>query len=108
MGYSLVNKSGPCMNVCKDKVKREKLAARVPLPLLEDMSVPGTLRQQSFLALDSCVQKCTFELQDEQLLAKLSAGGMVALDAKDHLQCLVSLYYNAMHDEGKDRTDQVI
>ena len=46
--------------------------------LCEDMSALGILHEASIFHLDSCVWKCTFEVQDERLLAKLSAGDMVA------------------------------
>ena len=35
------------------------------------------------------------KLQDRQLLAKLSAGDLIAQDAQYHLQCLVALYNRA-------------
>lgn len=53
------------------------------------------LHKASTFNLDSQVLKCAHDLQDESLLAKLSAGDMIALEAKYHLQCLVSLYNKA-------------
>ena len=50
------------------------------------------LRKAATLELDFRVRKCAQQLQDEPLLAKLSAGDMVALDAEYHNKCLVSLY----------------
>ncbi len=38
---------------------------------------------------------CPAILQDQSLLAKLSAGDLIALEAKYHAQCLVSLYNKA-------------
>ena len=35
------------------------------------------------------------KLQDKELLAKLSAGDLIAQDAQHHLPCLVSLYNRA-------------
>ena len=40
-------------------------------------------------------QKCALVLQDQQLLAKLSAGDMIVQDVKYNLKCLVSLYNKA-------------
>jgi len=44
------------------------------------------------LSLNKRVKDCANDLQDERLLAKLSAGDMIAQDAKYHSRCLVSLY----------------
>lgn len=45
--------------------------------------------------LDICVRQCALKLQDKPLLAKLSAGDLIAQEAKYHTQCLVSLYNRA-------------
>ena len=45
--------------------------------------------------IDSRVRKCAKTLQDTALLAKLSAGDLVALEAKYHAKCRVALYNNA-------------
>lgn len=36
--------------------------------------------------------RCAIELQDAVLLAKLTPGGMIALEAKCHSKCLTKLY----------------
>ena len=41
------------------------------------------------------MRSCAELLEDTELLAKLSAGDMVALDAKYHTKCLVKLYNRA-------------
>ena len=51
-----------------------------------------SLHRASTLHLDVRVRHCALHLQDKALLAKLSAGDMVALDAEYHIKCLVSLY----------------
>ena len=51
-----------------------------------------SLYRASTLHLDVRVRHCALHLQDKALLAKLSAGDMVALDAEYHIKCLVSLY----------------
>ena len=56
-----------------------------------DTETGDPLRNASTFQLDSRVRKCALELQDDRLLAKLSAGDMVALEAK----CLVAYYRKA-------------
>ena len=76
----------------------------------EKMSTSEPLHEASTLRVDSRVRKCPLILQDEWLLAKVSAGDMLAQDAKYHPKCLVSLYNNAtaVQDKGeKDSTDKV-
>ena len=60
---------------------------------------PGTtgklLCKASTFGMDVRVRQCTIKLQDKELLAKLSAGDLIAQDAQYHLSCLVSLYNQA-------------
>ena len=49
----------------------------------------------STFGLDARVRQCALQLQDQNLLAKLSAGDLIAMEAKYHSQCLVSLYNRA-------------
>ncbi|XP_072178978.1 uncharacterized protein [Diadema setosum] len=57
--------------------------------------------------IDKNVRKCAIELGDAELLAKLSAGDMVAIEAKYHRNCLRALYNKvrpaAPKDEDADR-----
>ncbi len=41
------------------------------------------------------MRQCALKLQDKPLLAKLSAGDLIAQEAKYHPQCLASLYNKA-------------
>ncbi|XP_014664507.1 PREDICTED: uncharacterized protein LOC106806883 [Priapulus caudatus] len=50
------------------------------------------LRNASTFELDIRVRQCALKLQDKPLLAKLSAGDLIAQEAKYHAQCLASLY----------------
>ena len=59
----------------------------------EGMSEP--LRAASTYKVDDRVRKSALALQDGKLLAKLSAGDMMAQDAKYHPLCLASLYKRA-------------
>ena len=65
-----------------------------------------SLHEAATMYLDSRVRKCARDLQDESLLAKLSVGDMVAIDAKYHLQCLVSLYNRASALSTTRKTDE--
>ena len=49
----------------------------------------------STFGVDFHMWQCAMKLQDEKLLAKLSAGALIAQDTQYHLQCLVSLYNKA-------------
>ena len=53
------------------------------------------LRNASTFEVDTHVRQCALKLQDKPLLAKLSAGDLIAQEAKYHPQCLTSLYNKA-------------
>ena len=53
---------------------------------------PKNLRKCQRLELHNCVKNAAQNLNNFNLLAKLSEGHMVASDAKHHLNCLTSLY----------------
>ena len=65
----------------------------------------GTLRRASTFGIDVHVRQCAMKLQDKQLLAKLSAGDLIAQDAQYHVQCLVSLYNRARETKPSDNFD---
>ena len=52
--------------------------------------------------MDAHVRKCAFQLQDQQLLARLSAGNLVAQEVKYHTPCLASLYNKALSQNRKE------
>lgn len=54
--------------------------------------------------LDARVRRCAFALQDQKLLAKLSAGDLVALEACYHSSCIATLYKRA-ETVSKDEPD---
>ena len=58
----------------------------------DETSSTDKLHNASTFQLDSRVRKCALNLQDDRLLAKLSAGDMVAQDARYHARCLARLY----------------
>ena len=49
------------------------------------------------MEIDKNVWRCATELGDTELLAKLSAGDMVAIEAKYHRNCLRALYEDHLH-----------
>lgn len=60
-----------------------------------DQSGGGALRHASTFQIDFHVRQCALKLQDKPLLAKLSAGDLIAQEAKYHAKCLASLYNKA-------------
>ena len=81
--------------------------AKVSCFFCEGTSEP--LRSASTYQLDSRVRKSALALQDGKLLAKLSAGDMMAQDAKYHPLCLASLYKRAksLDDPKEDESDKI-
>ena len=59
-----------------------------------------SLHHASTFGLDARVRQCALQLQDQSLLAKLSVGDLIALEAKYHVQCLVSLFNRARQTKG--------
>ena len=60
------------------------------------------LHEASTHKLDMKVQRCALQLEDRKLLAKLSAGDMIALEAKYHRNCLTTLYNKARQATEKE------
>ena len=52
----------------------------------------GNLTKVETMSLDTRVRQIAKELRDTKLLAKLSGGDMVAIDAQYHLRCLAAFY----------------
>ena len=50
------------------------------------------LREVCTFQVDYRVRKCAHDLQDENLLAKLSAGDLFVQEAKYHAKCLTNMY----------------
>ena len=67
---------------------------------------PGrSLSKASTFGIDANVRQCAVKLEDEPLLAKLSAGDLIAQDAQYHHQCLVSLYNRASETKSCEESD---
>ena len=60
-----------------------------------------TLHKTGIFGLNHKGTKCATDLQDQQLLAELSAGDLVEQDAKYHLGCLVPLYNRAAAEKAR-------
>lgn len=60
--------------------------------ICEHESPMTTLREAMTMKLNDRVNECARNLSDEKLLAKLSAGDVVAQEFKYHAACLVGLY----------------
>ena len=60
--------------------------------------------------IDTNVRRCTLEVEDTALLAKLAAGDMIAIEAKYHHDCLRSLYNRARQaaPKGNDGDDSCL
>ncbi len=56
--------------------------------------------------IDMKVRKCALELNDTAILAKLSAGDMIAIEAKYRRKCLVALYNRASRSNCTDRNEE--
>ena len=56
--------------------------------------------------LDRKIRDCALELQDSRILAKLSAGDLVALEASYHRSCLISFYRRAEKTHEKEEDDE--
>ena len=60
------------------------------------------LREVCTFQVDYCVRKCAHDLQDENLV-KLSAGDLIAQEAKCHAKCLTNLYNSARAKVSQDQ-----
>ena len=52
-------------------------------------------RESATKKINERIEECATKRQNTALLAKLSAGDLVALEAKYHARCLVALYNKA-------------
>ena len=56
--------------------------------------------------VDEKVRRCAELIEDSRLLGKLSAGDMIATEAKYHPECLLNLYHRAARIQPSQNTDQ--
>jgi len=65
----------------------------------------NVLHEVTTFEVDFRVRKCADILQDTKLLAKISAGDLIALEARYHSRCLVGLYNRAAAAEKNDSNE---
>ena len=70
-------------------------------------NVSESLHHVSTLDLNARVRQCTLHLQDQGLLAILSAGELIAQEAKYHARCLASLYNRARQTKESHANEHV-
>ena len=63
------------------------------------------LHEASTFRIDTRVRQCALNLQDEKLLAKLSHGDMIAIEAKYHSHCLAALYNKDRPNASQESSD---
>ena len=70
--------------------------------------ISNDLHEAATFQIDEHVRKCAAVIGDMKLLSKLSAGDMVAIEARYHTKCLVALYNQArkIETESRDERDQ--
>ena len=61
----------------------------------DEYDSPSNLHSASTLDVDEKVRECAALLNERKLIAKLSVGDLIAIEAKYHVKCLVGLYNQA-------------
>ena len=61
----------------------------------DEYDSPSNLHSASTLDVDKKVRECAALLNERKLIAKLSVGDLIAIEAKYHAKCLVALYNQA-------------
>ena len=92
------------------KLKEQKSEALLPISKQLAESIQGLVRllQQLVPLLQRKIRRhAAYTLQDERLLAKLSAGDLVALEVSYHAHCVVFLYKKAKMVQEKDKEEEV-
>lgn len=94
---------------CSPPRKKIRLSRSTESVTKESCYFCEPLRAVSTYKVDNRVRKSALALQDGKLLAKLSAGDMIAQDAKYHPLCLASLYKRAksLDDSKQDDNDKI-
>lgn len=90
----------PCENDTRDRPYTRRQFSRDDIPSQGDIcffcdevaTQLAPLHDAMMPKLTYRVKQCALKLQDQELIAKLSSGDLVAQDAKYHAPCLVKLY----------------
>ena len=72
--------------------------------LVTNLQLVESLHNVSTFELDVRLRQCVLKLQGKPLLAKLSAGDLIAQEAKYHVQCLVFLYNKVREKEESEES----
>lgn len=95
------NSSTPCINTHQTTPFTRKYVKSTHKPKSETCFFCGEsssehlqeqLHDVCTFSLDARVRQCAHELADRELIAKLSEGDLIAIEAKYHLNCLNQLY----------------
>jgi len=73
--------------------------------ICDELSTMEELSEARPTNLDSHVRECAAQLNDSKLLAKLSRGDVIAIEAKYHKKCLVALY-NRLRSQQRERKER--
>ena len=94
--FGRLNKINCNSNSCETKTKlqnRERKDIKEKICIFCEMPVgQKRLHDVTTHNIDSKVRQCAIDLQDTKMLAKLSAGDMIAIEAKYHRDCLTNYY----------------
>ena len=89
----------------KKSIRKNEKRASIETYFFCDKPAPDgefLTRKASTFGLDMNVRKAAMKLQDKSLLAKLSAGDLIAQDAQYHLNCLNS-WYNRVREKNRPK-----
>lgn len=103
------SKNKPKDDTCESPFTRRSSDVSVNLGIVKcflcDEEAPlSSLREAMTMKINDRLKQCAETLQDKKLLAKLSAGDVVAQEMKYHPACLASLYNKAKACEKKNET----
>jgi len=113
--------SEPAGDKCEESV--DVTCPKIPRLMRSALNAPSTstesvcffceaggsdLRQVLTFAVDEKVRRCANVLGDSVLLGKLAKGDMIAVEAKYHPCCLLSLYYKAGHQGNPSAQDDTV
>lgn len=93
---AMQNEMQPCTSMRHTRSADSK-PVQTELPVCFFCNDAGSekLHEVATKQMDANVRKYAIQLEDTELLAKLSPGDMIALEAKYHLTCLTKLYNRA-------------
>jgi len=105
-----------CLNTDQSPLKKHLRSAATPACPMETEEThqptcffcdetTGDFHKAETISLDTRVRQIATELRDTKLLAKLSVGDMIAIDAVYHFKCLTS-FYNKHRSQQRHSTEK--